>query len=82
MHHGTPAQWHLARKRAREEAERAAEEGGYTKAVPPEHQSTPERRAAAQAAADARVERNNTLAWERAMKLREIQQELDPEVPR
>lgn len=80
IHHGTPAAWFRERKQEREAAEVAADPG-YTLGVPPHHQLDPERRAAAQAAADARIERNNKH-WEQVTTLRDHQQELDPEVPR
>lgn len=80
MNHGTPAAWARERKQAREAAE-AAEDPGYTLGVPPEHQIDPERQAKARAAQGERMARN-AAAWERAMRLRDHQQELDPEVPR
>lgn len=82
MNHGTPAAWFRKRKQAREAAEEAVGDAEFTRAVPPHHQGTPERQAASQAAADARITSNKQAAWERAKALRAYQQELDPEVPR
>lgn len=85
VHHGTPSRWFAGRKKAREAAEQAVKDGDYIKALPPEHQP-PEMREAAQAAADARVERNRKAsqerAWRLAQELKALQQEADPEVPR